>query len=330
MVGSITRPMLAQSGRISDPRIQPPSHTAGSRGVAEADSLEYSLDAGTKRPMVRDIVRVHGGVRIHYRRAGQGPGMVLLHGFPQTGHMWRKVVPAFVERFTVVAPDLRGYGDSDRPASGYDKRSMAADIAQVIRALGIGPVVLVGHDRGARVAHRFALDHSSLLTRLVLLDIAPTYDIFERIDQRSARRHWHWFFHQVPDLPEALTAGREEVYLRSLYGAWALNPSAIEEEAIHEYLRCFRQPGAMRAAFEDYRAGAGLDLEQDAADRGKKVGVPTLVLWGGSRTPQAADMLGVWKERCERVEGQAVPDSGHFIPEEQPVAVIDAVLKFVG
>jgi haloacetate dehalogenase len=279
--------------------------------------------------MLRGVVRVRDGVRIHYRRMGQGPGMVLLHGFPQTGHLWRKVMPALAERFTVVAPDLRGYGDSDRPASGYDKRTMAADLADVIRALGIGPVILVGHDRGARVAHRFALDHPALLTHLVLLDIAPTYDVFERMDYQSARNRWHWLFHLVPYLPEALVAGREEIYLRWIFHAWALNPAAIEDEAVQEYLRCFRQPGAMRAAFEDYRAGGSIDLEHDAADRHRKVAVPTLVLWGGSRQAQATDMLDVWKARCERVEGYAIPDCGHFIPEEQPAALIDAILKFV-
>jgi len=274
------------------------------------------------------VVTVEGSVRIHYRRMGAGPGMVLLHGFPQTGHMWRKVMPALAERFTVLAPDLRGYGDSDRPPGGYDKRRMAADLAQVIEALGLTPVVFVGHDRGARVGHRFALDHPSLLTRLVLLDIAPTYDIFDRLDQASARRVWHWFFHLIPDLPEALTAGREEVYLRWCYRTWSHNPAAIEEEAVQEYLRCFRQPGAMRAAFEDYRAGGTVDLEQDAADRHRKVTVPTLVLWGASRTAQSTDMLSVWRARCERVEGRAVPECGHFIPEERPAAVIDAVLGF--
>lgn len=279
--------------------------------------------------MIRNIVKVRDGVRIHYRQLGQGPGMILLHGYPQTGHMWRKVFPSLAEHFTVVAPDLRGYGDSDRPAAGYDKRSMAEDIAQLIPALGINPVVLVGHDRGARVAHRFALDHPSLLTHLILLDIAPTYDIFERVDQQRARRIWHWFFHLVPDLPEALTAGREEVYLRYLYRAWSLNPAGIEEEAIQEYLRCFRQPGAMRAAFEDYRAGATVDLEHDSGDRHRKVTVPTLVLWGEAR-PQDPDMLGVWKARCEHVEGWPISNCGHFIAEEQPAVVIDAIQKFVG
>ena len=280
--------------------------------------------------MIRGVVRVRDGVRIHYRRMGQGPAMVLLHGFPQTGHMWRKVMPALAERFTVVAADLRGYGDSDRPVGGYDKRRLAADTAEVIQALGLGPVVLVGHDRGARVAHRFALDHPTLLTRLALLDIAPTYDVFERMDQRGARERWHWLFHLVPDLPEALTAGREEIYLRYCYRAWTFNPAAIEEEAIQEYLRCFRQAGAMRAAFDDYRAGGTIDLEHDGADRGKKVRVPTLVLWGETgRMPQSPDMLGVWRARCDEVEGHAIADCGHFLPEEQPAAVIDAILKFV-
>jgi len=281
--------------------------------------------------MIRSVVTTRDHVRIHYRRLGQGPGLVLLHGYPQTGHMWRKVMPALAERFTVVAPDLRGYGDSDRPRGGYDKRTMAADVADVVTTLGLGPALLVGHDRGARVAHRFALDHPTLLTRLVLLDIAPTYDVFAGMDQTSARARWHWLFHQVPDLPEALTAGREEVYLRYMYRAWALNPAAIEEEAVQEYVRCFRQPGAMRAGFEDYRAGATVDLEHDGADRDKKIAVPTLVLWGAGRTAQAADMLSVWRARCAaRVEGRAVPDSGHFIPEEQPAAVIDAILRFGG
>jgi len=280
--------------------------------------------------MIRSVVTTRDRVRIHYRRAGTGPAMVLLHGYPQTGHMWRKVMPALAERFTAVAPDLRGYGDSDRPPSGYDKRTMAADIAGLIGALAIGPVVLVGHDRGARVAHRFALDHPALLTRLALLDIAPTYDVFATTDQASARVRWHWFFHQVPDLPEALTAGREDIYLRYLYRAWAYNPAAIEEEAIQEYLRCFRQAGAMRAAFDDYRAGATIDLQHDGADRDRKIAVPTLVLWGESaRTAQAPDMLGVWQARCTGpVEGHAVPDCGHFIPEEQPAAVVEALLSF--
>ena len=257
--------------------------------------------------------------------------MVLLHGYPQTGHMWRKVMPALAERFSVLAPDLRGYGDSDRPATGYDKRTMAADVADVVRTLGLGPVVLVGHDRGARVAHRFALDHPALLSHLVLLDIAPTYDVFMTLDHAGARARWHWFFHQVPDLPEALTAGREEIYLRHMYKAWAYNPAAIEEEAVQEYLRCFRQPGAMRAGFEDYRAAATIDLEHDRADRDTKITAPTLVLWGEERSPQAADMLGVWRARCaSTVAGHAVRGSGHFIPEEQPQAVVDAVLEFAG
>jgi pimeloyl-ACP methyl ester carboxylesterase len=274
--------------------------------------------------MTRSVVTTRDGVRLHYRRLGRGPGMVLLHGFPQTGHCWRKVVPALAERWTVVAPDLRGYGDSDRPRTGYDKRTMAADMVDLVHALGLGSVVLVGHDRGARVAHRFALDHPGLVTHLVLLDIAPTLDIFERMDGTNARARWHWLFHLVPDLPEALVTGREEVYLRFLFQLWAANPAAIEEDAVQEYVRCFRQPGALRAA------GGTLDLDQDRADRDRVVRAPTLVLWAGAhRPPQAADMLAVWKDRCEYVEGHPIPDSGHFIPEEQPQALLDALGTFL-
>jgi pimeloyl-ACP methyl ester carboxylesterase len=284
-------------------------------------------DAGE---LARGSVTVRDGTRIHYRRQGRGRPLVLLHGFPQTGHMWRKVMPALAGRFDVVAPDLRGYGDSDRPRHGYDKRSMAQDVVDVLDTLGLGAVALVGHDRGARVAHRFALDHPRRLTHLVLLDIAPTYDVFMTVDRHNALARWHWFFQQLPDLPEALVAGREEIYLRYLYKMWAHDPAAIEEDAVAEYVRCFRQAGAMRAAFDDYRAGATTDLEQDGADRDRKVTAQTLVLWGEGRRAQARDMVAVWKARCERVEGRPVVGSGHFIPEEQPEAVVEAVLAFVG
>lgn len=280
--------------------------------------------------MTRDVLTVGDGVKIHYRRAGAGPGLVLLHGFPQTGHCWRKVMPALAERYSVVAPDLRGYGDSDKPASGYDKRTMARDVAELIRALDLGPVILVGHDRGGRVAHRFALDHPALLTHLVLLDIAPTYDVFAGMNGENARARWHWLFHLVSELPEALIAGREEIYVRHLVRMWAAEPAAIEEEAIAEYVRCFRSAGGVRGALEDYRAGGTIDLEQDGADRDRKVGAPTLVLWAGAkRPPQAADMLAAWKDRCRSVTGHAVPGSGHFIPEEQPAALLAAMESFL-
>jgi haloacetate dehalogenase len=307
------------------PRVQ--THTEGRPTVA--GKLRHH--PGILPDMERGTIIVGGGVRIHFRREGTGPAMVLLHGYPQTSHEWRKVMPILAKRFTVIAPDLRGYGDSDRPAGGYDKRTMAGDVADLIRRLGVGPVVLVGHDRGARVAHRFALDHPTLLRRLVLLDIAPTYDLFASMDRHGARARWHWLFHLVPDLPEALTAGREEIYLRHFFRSGAFNPAAIEEEAVQEYVRCFRQPGAMRAGFEDYRAAATTDLAHDGADRDRKVAAPTLVLWGETgRSPQVADMLGVWKARCEQVEGFAIPDCGHYIPEEQPQALVDAIMKFVG
>src|SRR5262249_10118955 len=214
------------------------------------------------------------------------------------------------------APGVGGYGDSDRPPGGYDKRTMAADIADLVRTLELSPVVLVGHDRGARVAHRFALDHPTLLTHLVLLDIAPTYDVFARTDQHSARARWHWYSPQLRDLPDALPPGREDIYLRHFYATATLNPAAIEEDAIQEYVRCFRQPGAMRAGFEDYRAGATIDLEHDGADRHHKVTAPTLVLWGAGsgRATQAPDMVGIWRARCGRGRGYRTPESGPATP----------------
>src|SRR5205823_10656824 len=165
---------------------RPAARGAGARRRVHAVPVSPATPEGAALPMIRRVAEGEDRVRIHYRRLGAGRGMVLLRGYPQTGHMWRKVMPALAERFTVVAPDLRGYGDSDRPATGYDKRTMAADIAEVITALTLAPVVLVGHDRGARVAHRFALDHPTLLTHLVLLDIAPTYDVFMSIDHTGA------------------------------------------------------------------------------------------------------------------------------------------------
>src|SRR5207245_178437 len=236
---------LRQSLGLPRPRARP--YRAGLRAARSGGGLS---------PMLRDVVRIRDKPRIHYRRLGQGPGTVLLHGYPPPRHLWRKAMPAR----------------------------------------------------------------------------APTYDVSARPAQVSARARWHWFFHQLPDLPEALTAGREEIYLRYMYRTSAYNPAAIEEEAVQEYVRCFREPGAMRAAFDDYRAGATIDLEQDGADRDKKVAAPTLILWGdaGGRRPQVPDMLGVWKERCVQVVGHAVSGSGHFIPEEQPAAVIEAILRFVG
>jgi haloacetate dehalogenase len=280
-------------------------------------------------PVEYGYARVAPGVRIHYRRAGSGPPLFLVHGWPQTSYEWRKMVPLLAPHFTLIMPDLRGYGDSDRPLSGYDKRTMANDLVALAQQIGYEQFRLVGHDRGARVCHRLALDHSEHLSHLVLLDIVPTHYTLTHADLRVASGSWHWFFHLARDLPEALVAGREDVYLRHFYRAWAGNPAAIEEEAVQEYVRCFRQPGAMRAGFEDYRAGPTLDFEQDNADQDRKIEVPLLVLWGAeSNSGRRWDFLSIWQERAANVQGKAL-QCGHFLAEEQPEELAKELLAFL-
>ena len=280
--------------------------------------------------LAHHVARVNG-IRLHYVTAGEGPPLYLLHGYPQTWFMWRKVVPLLAPRFRLVMPDLRGYGDSDKPSGGYDKRTMASDVRELARALGDERFALVGHDRGARVAHRYALDHGETLTALSLLDIVPTKTVFDNIDQDLARRSWHWFFLPVPDLAETLLKAEPEAVLRYFFRTWCHHGHAIEEEAFQEYLRAFRLPGTIRATCADYRAGATTDLEQDAADGDQRVEAPLLALWGAERgLGNRFDVLGVWKEKARQVEGRAIADCGHFIAEEKPAELAEALLNFFG
>lgn len=270
------------------------------------------------------------GIRMHFAVEGEGEPLVLLHGWPQTSYMWRKVMPTLAQRFTVVAPDLRGYGLSGKPAGGYDKRTMAADVRALVKALGFERIRLVGHDRGARVAHRYALDYGDEVLRLALLDIIPTRAAFERTNKDSARASWHWHFHQVPDLPEILVGANPEAYLRYFLHAWAFQKSAFSAEDIAEYLRAFTQPGAIRAGFDDYRAGATTDWEDDRADAGRKIDMPLLVLWGAeSHSRRSQPTLEVWDEYASDVRGEAIPECGHYLPEEQPEVVAAKLMAFL-
>lgn len=274
------------------------------------------------------VARVNG-VRLHYVTAGQGPPLYLLHGYPQSWYMWRHMLPLLAPHFSLVAPDLRGYGDSDKPRSGYDKRTMAADIRELARHLGHERFGLCGHDRGARVAHRYALDHGETLTALAVLDIVPTRTVFESTDQDIATGTWHWFFFLVPELPEAMIGSHLEATIRHFCRAWAGNPVAIGEDAIQEYVRTFRIPGTLRASLEDYRAGATTDLEQDRADEDKRIEVPVLALWGGlGRLGAKFDVVGIWRQKARRAEGRAIESSGHFIPEESPEELAGALIPF--
>src|ERR1700680_4678650 len=260
------------------------------------------------------------GATINLVTGGTGPPLLLLHGYPQTHLMWRKLAPRLAADFTVVVPDLRGYGDSSKPPAGpdntnYAKRALAQDQVETMAALGFERFAVAGHDRGARVAHRLARDHPQRVARLALLDIVPTLYRFETIDQKSATASYHWFFLIQPgELPERLIGAEPEFFLRHSLR----DPAVFEAAAFNEYLRCFKNPETIRATCDEYRAGAGIDLVHDRADRGRKITTPLLALWG-QRSGQGSgyDMLAVWREHAENVTGQAIA-SGHFLPEEAP------------
>jgi len=271
------------------------------------------------------------GVRLHYVSQGEGPLVVLLHGWPQTWYCWRKLIPALARRHTVVAPDLRGYGLSDKPPAGYDKRTMAADVRALARHLGHQRLALLaGHDRGARVAHRYALDHPGEVERIALLDIVPTRETFRRADATIARGYWHWLFHLQPDLPELLVGGNVEAYLRWFLERWTVNRPAVEE-AVPEYVRAFSAPGALRAGFDDYRATFPDDLDADEASAaaGERLRMPLLVLWGAAGLPSRLPVLDIWRDYATDVRGQEIAECGHFLPEERPTEVADHLLRFL-
>ncbi|MCR9086498.1 MAG: alpha/beta hydrolase [Rhodobacteraceae bacterium] len=279
-------------------------------------------------------ITVPGDVGIHVRVGGDGPPVLLLHGYPQTHVCWHLVAPQLVEAgFTVVCPDLRGYGDSDKPESGpdhapYSKRAMAADQVAVMRALGFDRFHLAGHDRGGRVAHRLALDHPQAVRSVAVLDIAPTQTMYARTDRRFATGYYHWFFLIQPaPLPERLIGADPEFYLRQKIAAW--NRTGMEvfaPEALAEYIRCFCDPDAIAASCEDYRAAATIDLDHDAADAEARISAPLLALWGErGLVGQLYDVLETWREKAVDVRGTGLP-CGHFLPEEVPDATAAALI----
>ena len=277
------------------------------------------------------------GVRIHARVGGKGPPVLLLHGYPQTHVIWRNVAEALAESHTVVVSDLRGYGDSAKPASeadhsSYSKRVMAAEQVGLMRALGHGRFVVVGHDRGARVAHRLCLDHAERVERAAVLDIVPTRHVFATVDRALATVYDHWFFlAEEPDLPEVLIGGAPEYFLRRKLDQWSGPHAVFEQEAMSEYVRCFSDPETIRASCEDYRAAASIDLEHDDADAavGRRITCPLLVLWGDwGFVGTNYDVLEVWRRYADDVRGQGL-DCGHFVPEEAPQQTIDALREFL-
>lgn len=272
------------------------------------------------------------GIRMHYVIQGTGPLLMLLHGWPQTWYEWRELIPALAECYTVVAPDLRGYGLTDKPLGGYDKRTMAADIRALVYALGHKRVILVGHDRGARVAHRYGLDYPNEVEKIAFLDIIPTREIIARMDTTMARGYWHWLFHFQPDLPELLICPNVEAYLRYFFERWTYNRAAFDSETIAEYVRSYSAPGALRGGFSDYRATFPDDMDADNASAmaGQKLTMPVVMLWGANGLiGHLANVLEIWHEYAMNVRGELIPNCGHFLPEEQPTLVLKRLREFL-
>jgi haloacetate dehalogenase len=276
------------------------------------------------------------GVELNCRVGGQGPALLLLHGHPQTHVMWHRVAPRLAERFTLVVADLRGYGDSAKPDAGteaYSKRTLARDNVELMRLLGHQRFAVLAHDRGARVAHRLALDHPEAVERLMLLDIAPTLAMYRQTDEAFARAYWHWFFLIRPaPLPERLIEADPEGYLKGVMGTRSAGLAPFPPEVLAEYLRCLSLPGTARGICEDYRASAGIDLEHDQADldAGRRLELPLRVLWGAEGTVgRCFDPLTEWRQVATQVSGRALP-GGHYLAEEVPDLVLEEALAFLG
>lgn len=277
------------------------------------------------------------GIDIHYRMGGSGPALLLLHGHPQTHMIWHKVAATLAQHFTVIAADLRGYGDSGKPDDdaehlNYAKRTMAADIAELMSALGFERFKVLAHDRGARVAHRLGVDYAERIERMVLLDIAPTLAMYRGTNEAFARSYWHWFFLIRPQpLPEMLIQADPAQYLKNVMGARSAGMAPFAPEALAEYERCLSLPGTATGICGDYRASATIDLEHDQADidAGVKLTCPINVMWGAQGAIEACfDALAEWRKVATQVEGKALP-CGHYIAEEIPDLLLEEALSFL-
>ena len=276
------------------------------------------------------------GATIHGVTGGSGPPLLLLHGNPQTHAMWHKVAPALAERFTVVACDLRGYGRSSKPASTpdhapYSKRAMAADMVRVMEGLGHPRFMVGAHDRGARVAHRMGLDWPESVSRIAMLDIAPTREMYRNTTDAFARDYWHWFFMIQPaPLPETMMSVDPDAFWRWKCGGKGKGLDHFAPDALEDYLAAFRDPDTVRATCEDYRAAATIDIRHDDEDGERKLACPLMVLWGANGAIERHfDCLALWRERAADVQGHTLP-GGHYLAEEVPDEVLREFVGFFG
>ena len=274
------------------------------------------------------------GATINLVHGGAGPAVLLLHGYPQTHVIWHKIAPLLAKKYTVVAADLRGYGDSSKPAGtpdhgNYSKRAMALDMVEAMQALGHSEFMLAGHDRGGRVAHRLALDHPDRVKRLVVLDIAPTRTMYASTTHAFARAYFHWFFLTQPaPFPETLIGADPEYFIKYQMGRRHGGLDVFASEAMAEYVRCFSDPATIHASCEDYRAAESIDLEHDRADTDRRIECPLLALWGRHGViEQQFDCLATWRDAATNVRGQPL-DCGHYLPEEQPDEVFRQLETF--
>lgn len=277
------------------------------------------------------------GVEIYLRTGGDGPPLLLLHGYPQNHVMWHLVAPELARDFTVVCPDMRGYGGSEKPASvpefeNYSKRVMAKDMAEVMTALGHERFMVAGHDRGGRCAYRLALDFPDRVQKLAVLDIVPTYEQLERLNATGAYGGFHWYFMgQAPGFPEKLIGADPEFYFRYLCDKWAAEPDPFTPEATAYYIECFSDPETIRATCDEYRNNPRADHAYDKADKdaGRKIACPTLVLWGDAGRPHKRQgSLEVWREWADDVQGRGLP-CGHFLAEELPNETAAEIIAFL-
>ncbi|MBN9612579.1 MAG: alpha/beta hydrolase [Actinobacteria bacterium] len=283
------------------------------------------------------IKRTVGEVEISAKIGGDGSPVLLLHGYPETHLMWHLVAPALAEQHTVVLADLRGYGDSAKPVPDYEghvysKRAMSAEQHAFMRSLGFERYAVVGHDRGARVAHRLALDVPEAITRIAVLDIVPTLHMFENVDRAMASSYFHWFFLALRNgLPEQLLSAEPRTWLRSRFDGRNAGGLPIDPAAYEEYERCFLSPGAIEASTADYQSAAGIDLVHDRKDRadGRRISAPLLALWGAhGYVGGNFDVLEVWSAYADSVTGGAI-DADHYLAEEAPEAVLKRLIPFL-